>query len=99
MTTVELKDATDAPEGLTLHRYQVELSRCVTQKERGRVFVVTASPPEQLKDRWDEVWSAVDNRELLDVDGWSRDEDRHREAIISHETVTKRCPFTAEMKF
>ena len=96
MAAIELQDAKDAPEGSVLFKYEVELSRYVRVKEKGRVVITTASPPERLKDRWDEVWDAG---ELLDEDNWSRGEDGLHEVILSEQTLTKRCPYTTDMEF
>ena len=96
---IELQDAKDAPEGATLFRYVVELSRTVERKEKGRVVITTATPPGLLKDRWDQIWDIVDEAELLDEQDWLSREDNHKEVVVSESTITKRCPFTAEMKF
>ena len=99
MKKFELRDADDAPEGEVLFEYELELSRRVHMTERGRVVVVTASPPGRLKDRWEEIWAAVDGVEALAQQYGDHDEDNHEEVVIREKTFTKRCPFTAELKF
>jgi hypothetical protein len=98
-TPITLKDAIDAPEGTTIYEYTVEMSREIRYREKDHILVRTATPPERLKERWDEAWQMVSDREMLSEDELTWREDDHKEVIVAQTTTVKRCTRTKEMEF
>jgi hypothetical protein len=92
VSIIELKDAKGK---VDLFRHKVTVSRKITYIQKDDVIIVT-SCEKLTEDHFEEFWDQIDVDDLA-MEGWSFNEEDHKEVVTSSEAFQRRCPFTVDM--